>query len=86
MKYIILKQIKNEEVKLPVVLIDSLGEVLEFEDLQEAEKTRDLFQNNTDSGHIYEIKKTGSFTSSFLICLRIIYFMIMDFWLNVFLH
>jgi hypothetical protein len=59
MKYIILKQIKNEEVKLPVVLIDSLGEVLEFEDLQEAEKTRDLFQNNTDSGHIYEIKKIG---------------------------
>jgi hypothetical protein len=36
-----------------------LGEVLEFEDLQEAEKTRDLFQNNTDSGHIYEIKKIG---------------------------
>jgi hypothetical protein len=59
MKYIILKQIKNEEVKLPVVLIDSLGEVLEFEDLQEAERTRDLFQNNTDSGHIYEIKKIG---------------------------
>ena len=59
MKYIILKQIKNEEVKLPVVLIDSLGEVLEFEDLQEAEKTRDLFQSNTDSGHIYEIKKIG---------------------------
>ena len=59
MKYIILKQIKNEEVKLPVVLIDSLGEVLEFEDLQEAEKTRDLFQNNTDSGHLYEIKKIG---------------------------
>ena len=59
MKYIILKQIKNEEVKLPVVLIDSLGEVLEFEDLQEAEKTRDLFQKNTDSGHLYEIKKIG---------------------------
>jgi hypothetical protein len=59
MKYIILKQIKNEGVKLPVVLIDSLGEVLEFEDLQEAEKTRDLFQNNTDSGHLYEIKKIG---------------------------
>ena len=59
MKYIILKQIKNDEVKLPVVLIDSLGEVLEFEDLQEAERTRDLFQNNTDSGHIYEIKKIG---------------------------
>jgi hypothetical protein len=59
MKYIILKHIKNEGVKLPVVLIDSLGEVLEFEDFQEAEKTRDLFQKNTDSGHFYEIKKIG---------------------------
>ena len=59
MKYIIVKQIKNESVKLPVVLLDSLGEVLEFEDLQEAEKTRDLFQKNTDSGHFYEIKKIG---------------------------
>jgi hypothetical protein len=59
MKYIIVKQIKNEEVKLPVVLLDSLGEVLEFENFEEAEKTRILFQNNTDSGHIYQIKKIG---------------------------
>jgi hypothetical protein len=27
----ILKQIKNEAVKLPVIIIDSLGEVLEFD-------------------------------------------------------
>lgn len=59
MKYIIVKQIKNEEVKLPVVLLDSLGEVLEFENFEEAEKTKILFQNNTDSGHIYQIKKIG---------------------------
>ena len=59
MKYIIVKQIKNESVKLPVVLLDSLGEVLEFETREEAEKTRDLFQTNTDSGHTYEVKRIG---------------------------
>jgi len=59
MKYIIVKQIKNESVKLPVVLLDSLGEVLEFETREEAEKTRDSFQTNTDSGHTYEVKRIG---------------------------
>jgi hypothetical protein len=59
MKYIILKQIKNEAVKLPVIIIDSLGEVLEFDSLEEAEKMKELFQSNTDSGHTYEVKKVG---------------------------
>ena len=51
MKYLILKHIKNNGIDLKVILIDTHGEVLEFEDFQEAEKTRDLFQKNTDSGH-----------------------------------
>lgn len=59
MKYIIVKQIKNESGNLPVILLDSLGEVLEFETREEAEKTRDLFQTNTDSGHSYEVKRIG---------------------------
>lgn len=59
MKYLILKHIKNNGIDLKVILIDTHGEVLEFEDLKEAEKTRDLFQKNTDSGHFYEIKKIG---------------------------
>jgi hypothetical protein len=59
MKYIILKQIKNEAVKLPVIIIDSLGEVLEFDSFEEAEKMKQLFQSNTDSGHTYEVKKVG---------------------------
>ena len=59
MKYLILKHIKNNGIDLKVILIDTHGEVLEFEDFQEAEKTRDLFQKNTDSGHFYEIKKIG---------------------------
>ena len=59
MKYLILKHIKNNGIDLKVILIDTHGEVLEFEDFQEAEKTRDLFQKKTDSGHFYEIKKIG---------------------------
>jgi hypothetical protein len=59
MKYLILKHIKFNGVDLKVIIIDTHGEVLEFEDLKEAEKTRDLFQKNTDSGHFYEIKKIG---------------------------
>lgn len=59
MKYIIIKQIYNESVKVPVIILDSLGEVLEFDSLDEAEKMRNLFQNNTDSGHTYELKKIG---------------------------
>lgn len=60
MKYIIIKQIYNESVKVPVIILDSLGEVLEFDSLDEAEKMRNLFQNNTDSGHTYELKKIGT--------------------------
>lgn len=60
MKYIIIKQIYNEFVKVPVIILDSLGEVLEFDSLDEAEKMRNLFQNNTDSGHTYELKKIGT--------------------------
>ena len=38
MKYLILKHIKNNGIDLKVILIDTHGEVLEFEDFQEAEK------------------------------------------------
>jgi hypothetical protein len=42
---------------LPVIILDGAGEVLEFEDLQEAEDLKNLFEQNSDSGHNYEIKK-----------------------------
>ena len=62
MSYCIIKmvEIKNTDTNnkiLPVILLDSQDEVLEFENLDEAEKFRDLLQLNSDSGHKYLIKK-----------------------------
>ena len=42
---------------MPVIILDGLGEVLEFEELKEAEELKELFQTNSDSGHIYEVRK-----------------------------
>jgi len=57
--YVIIKQVKNKKTGkwLPVILLNSSSEVWEFETLSEAELMKDIFQNNSDSGHIYEVKK-----------------------------
>jgi hypothetical protein len=60
--YIIIKYIKQPrfDVEIPVIILDGLGEVLELDNLNEAQELLELFQKNSDSGHRYEIKKTGS--------------------------
>jgi hypothetical protein len=56
-KYIIIKKItKQNGVVIPVILLDG-EEVMEFNSLEEAERVKNLFQINSDSGHIYEVKK-----------------------------
>jgi hypothetical protein len=57
--YVIVKHVKNSEVKkrLPVILLNSDHEVWEFDTLEEAESMKDILQTNSDSGHIYEVKK-----------------------------
>jgi hypothetical protein len=57
--WIIIKKIELNEkgVKVPVIMIDSHSEVLEFEDYAEAEKMRLLFQSNSDSAHEYIVKE-----------------------------
>ena len=57
--YVIIKNIENKKTGkiLPVVLIDSQCEVLEFETEEEALKYKDIFQVNSDSNHLYEVKK-----------------------------
>jgi hypothetical protein len=57
--WIIIKKMELTEkgVKVPVVIIDTHGEVLDFEDYSEAEKTRLLFQSNSDSAHEYILKE-----------------------------
>ena len=62
MSYVIVKMVKANENSshLPVILLDSTSEVMEFETEQEAEDMRRKFQVNSDSGYSYQIKKIGS--------------------------
>ena len=56
--FVIVKFIKNNRgVEMPVIIIDSHNEVLEFETYEEAEKLRNLMEANSDSGYKYEVKK-----------------------------
>ena len=42
---------------LPVIMLDSQGEVWEFDDKDKAQEMVNIFNANTDSGHKYEVKK-----------------------------
>ena len=56
--WVIVKHIKNKKGSvLPVIILDSHGEVLEFDNESDANKLRDIFESNSDSGYKYEIKK-----------------------------
>jgi hypothetical protein len=57
--WIIIKkmELNDKGIKVPVVIIDTHGDVLEFDDYAEAEKTRLLFQSNSDSAHEYVLKE-----------------------------
>lgn len=57
--YVIVKHIKNKKTKktLPVILIDSQSEILEFDTEQEASELCVILNVNTDSGCLYTIKK-----------------------------
>jgi hypothetical protein len=59
--YVIIKHVKvnSKDVrkKLPVIILDSQGEVLEFDNKDKAQEMVNIFNTNTDSGHKYEVKK-----------------------------
>jgi len=57
--YVIVKHIKLDENKkrVPVILLNSESEIWEFDTELEAEIMKETFQLNSDSGHIYEVKK-----------------------------
>lgn len=57
--YVIIKSIKCRQngKMLPVIILTSSDEIWEFDTEQEAEKMKEIFQNNSDSGHIYSVKK-----------------------------
>ena len=60
MSYLIIKEIKSDNGKvLPVVLLDSQSDVMEFDNREEADKMAAILNVNSDSGHTYRVKKIG---------------------------
>ena len=56
--YVIVKHVKTKNNrKLPVILLDTQGEVWDFDNKDKAQEMVNIFNNNTDSGHTYEVKK-----------------------------
>lgn len=55
--YVIIKHVPNHKgVIMPVILIKGT-EVMEFDTFEEAEKIKEIFESNSDSGYKYEVKK-----------------------------
>ena len=56
--FVIVKYVKTHNSRiLPVIMLDSHGEVLEFDNKDKAQDMVNIFNTNTDSGHKYEVKK-----------------------------
>lgn len=56
--WVIVKLIENEKgIKMPVIILDEHHEIWEFETEESAEKMRKIFQENSDSGHGYILRK-----------------------------
>ncbi len=57
--YVIVKHIKNKSGgrRLPVIILNVHDEILEFDKENEAQQQCDIFNQNSDSGHVYEVKK-----------------------------
>jgi hypothetical protein len=56
--YVIVKHVKTKNNrKLPVIMLDTQGEVWDFDNKDKAQEMANIFNNNTDSGHTYEVKK-----------------------------
>lgn len=55
--YCIVKYIKVENKELPVIILNSQDEVLEFESSEQADDFKSILQMNSDSGHRYIVKK-----------------------------
>ncbi len=48
---------QDNKTRVPVILLDSQGEIWEFDSQKKAEEMREIFELNSDSGHKYEVKK-----------------------------
>ena len=54
--YCILKYIKVDKKELPVIILNSQDEILEFDSQSQAEEFKELLQMNSDSGYRYVVK------------------------------
>lgn len=61
MSYNIMKIIKNEVTgeKLCVFLLDGLSSILEIKTQEEALKMAKVFNQNSDRGSVYEVRRGG---------------------------
>lgn len=66
--YVIIKNYKTPVgTTVPVIMLDSQGEVLEFSSEIEAEMMRQMFQKNSDSGYSFSLREIkGHFPHSSL--------------------
>ena len=56
--YVIVKHVKTQvNRKLPVIMLDTQGEVWEFDNKDKAQEMANILNANTDSGHKYEVKQ-----------------------------
>ena len=56
--WVIVKLLKNlNGIELPVIILNTQNEIWEFESEEEANKMREIFELNSDSGHKYKVKK-----------------------------
>jgi hypothetical protein len=56
--YVIIKHVKTQEKRiLPVIMLDTQGEVWEFDNKDKVQEMVNILNANTDSGHKYEVKK-----------------------------
>jgi hypothetical protein len=55
--YCILKYIKVDKKELPVIILNSQDEILEFDSETQAEEFKQILQMNSDSGYRYVVKK-----------------------------
>ena len=56
--FVIIKNVSlpNNRI-LPVIMLDTQGEVWEFDNKDNSQEMVNIFNTNTDSGHKYEVKR-----------------------------
>jgi len=58
--YMVYKEyINSKGVMLPIMLVNNVSEIMEFNSKAEATEIAQMFESNSDSGWKYKVKKVG---------------------------